>query len=280
MNEHEVATLIWHNGNITPNEAVFSKFDFNFLFNTNLVEYYFTFGTKILFFDELLSKIKSNLKIHNINSILFADETGEKFRSETNRLIIRNKYYKTARCYILFSLFPETNSLNEYIFLVPDPLLFEIDKIIKKTIVSNQFLKPSGVIMNFPTMENEFRKIIRMEIENEKADDCIILNQDQHIVESYLGNIFLLESGLVFTPSLSSGCKPLIMRKIILNIFGQLHFQVVEKNDLQVEKLFEANEVIIAGETGIYSLKGIEYKRYFDYTRKVLISKIVEGYTD
>ena len=280
MNEQEVATLSWHNGNITPNEAVFSKFDFNYLFSNNLVEYYFTFGTKILFFDETLSRIKSSLKIHNINSHLFADETGEKFRAETNRLLIRNKYYKTARCYILFSLYPETNSLNEYIFLVPDPLLFDIDKIIKKTIVSNQFLKPSGAIMNFPTMEYEFRKIIRMEIEYEKADDCIILNHDQYIIESYLGNIFLLEPGFVLTPSLSSGCIPFIMRKIIINFLGQLHFQVVEKNDLQVEKLFEANEVIIAGETGIYSLKGIEYKRYFDNTRKVLIAKIVEAYKD
>jgi hypothetical protein len=36
----------------------------------------------------------------------------------------------------------------------------------------------------------------------------------------------------------------------------------------------------VAGETGIYSLKGIEYKRYFDTTRKVLISRIIEGGND
>jgi branched-subunit amino acid aminotransferase/4-amino-4-deoxychorismate lyase len=276
MNEQEIASLIWHNGNIQPKEEIFPVIDFNFLFSTNLVEYFFTSGTEILFFSDTLSQLQSLLNIYYLDSVLFADESGETFKNETKRLLIRNKYYKTARCYILLSRSHKTNSLNEYIFIVPDPQLFGNEKIIKKTIISNRFFKPTGAAMNLPTIENEFRKIIRSEIDHEKADDCIILNQEQHIVESYLGNIFLIEPGIVITPSINSGCTPFLLRKIIIAIFEQLNFQVIERKDIQVENLFNANEVIIVGETGIYSLKGIEYKRYFDSIRKVVISKIIE----
>jgi branched-subunit amino acid aminotransferase/4-amino-4-deoxychorismate lyase len=275
MNELDVASLIWHNGNIQPKENTFPIYNFNPLFYSNLVECFYTSGTEIFFFNETLLQIQSHLKIYNINSTIFADETGETFKNETKRLLIRNKYYKTSRCYILFSL-SNNEILNEFIFLIPDQQLFGIEKIIKKTIVSTQFLKPTGKAIILPTLDIEFRKIIRLEIDCEKVDDCIILNQEQFIVESFLGNIFLIEPGKVFTPSLRSGCTPSFLRKIIIFHLGQLNFHIIEKDDLQVENLFNANEVIVAGETGIYSLKGIEYKRYFDIVRKELISKIME----
>jgi branched-subunit amino acid aminotransferase/4-amino-4-deoxychorismate lyase len=280
MNGQEAATLTWHNGNIIPKEAAFSKFDFNFLFNSNIIVYFFTSGTDILFFDATYSHIQPFLNDFNFDSTLITDNQGETLKNETKRLLIRNKYYKTARCYILQSRSFQPSHIDEFIFIVPDLHLFSLDKIIKKTIVSNRFFKPLGVVMNFPTMANEYKKIVRAEIEREKADDCIILNQDQYIVESYLGNIFLIEHGMVMTPSLNSGCTPLLMRDIILRIFKQLNFQVIEKNDIQLENLLDANEVIVAGETGIYSLKGIEYKRFFDNIRKVLISKIIEACLD
>jgi branched-subunit amino acid aminotransferase/4-amino-4-deoxychorismate lyase len=280
MNEPDVASLCWYNGNILPKEKIFPLFDFNFLFSNNLFDCFFTSGTDILFFKETLSRIHSLLKIYNFNPELFKDETGEFFKNEIKRLLIRNKNYKTARCYILLSNCSATGHLDEFIFLVPDQLLFGIDKIIKRTIVSNKSLKPSGTVMKLPTLEIEFKKIIRLEIEFEEADDCIILNQNQNIVESFLGNIFLIEPGVVFTPSLDSGCTPLLLRNVIMTILKQLNFQVIEKSDLQVEDLFNATEVIVAGETGIYSLKGIEYKRYFDTIRKVVISKIIEAGRD
>jgi branched-subunit amino acid aminotransferase/4-amino-4-deoxychorismate lyase len=280
MNEQEVSTLIWHNGNIIPKETAFSEFDFNLLFNSNIVVYFFTSGTNILFFDATYSSIQVILNDYNIDSTLITDNQGETLKTETKRLLIRNKYYKTARCYILLSHSFPMSHLDEFIFIVPEPNLFSLDKIIKKTIVSNRFFKPLGVVMNFPTMANEYKKIVQTEIEREKVDDCIILNHDQYIVESFLGNIFLIEPGLVTTPSLNSGCTPLLMRDIILRIFKQLNFHVIEKDDIQIENLLDAIEVIVAGETGIYSLKGIEYKRYFDSIRKILISKIIEACLD
>lgn len=280
MNEMEVSELIWHNGNISPKEKIFPLFDFNFLLSNYFLEYFFTAGTEILFFNETLLYFHSLLNDFHIDSVLFADEAGETFKNETRRLLIRNKCYKTTRCYILFSRSFETGILNEYILLVADNKLFGIEKIIKKTFVCSRFLKPLNEVMNLSPLKSEFKKIIRSEINNEHVDDCIILNQNHFITETYLGNLFLIEQGVVYTPSLSSGCTPLLLRNIVISLFRQLNFQVSEKDDLQVENLFNADEVVVAGETGIYSLRGIEYKRYFDNIRKTLISKIIEQQRD
>jgi hypothetical protein len=183
MNKQEVANLIWYNGNIIPKEKLISTSDFSLHFSTNIVDYFYTNGTDILFFEETLLKIKSLLKLYFIDSMIFADESGESFKIETKRLLVRNKYYKTARCYFVVTLSTDGNSLNEYILLIPDPQLFVNDKNIKKAIVSNRFFKPLGAVMNLPTIENEFRKIIRTEIGHEKVDDCIILNLNQYITE-------------------------------------------------------------------------------------------------
>jgi branched-subunit amino acid aminotransferase/4-amino-4-deoxychorismate lyase len=276
MKETEIASLFWCNGTILSKEKSPFVFDTNFMFNSNFWEYYYTSVTEILFFEQTYTRIKKLLKTCKISSELFEDTDGELFKNETKRLLIRNRYYKTARCYILFSFSPIAQRLNEFIFLVPDQQLFDNEKIIKKIFVSNS-LKLSGTVMKFPTIENEFRKIIRNEMEIENADDCIILNQEQHIVESYRGNLFLLDQNMVYTPSPNSGCTPLLMREIVLKLFEQMGFQITEKEDLSIENLFDVQEVIIVGETGIYSLRGIEYKRYFDTTRKKLIAKIVES---
>jgi branched-subunit amino acid aminotransferase/4-amino-4-deoxychorismate lyase len=280
MTDQDVATLIWHNGNIVPKERLKAKHGLNSLCSNYIIEYFFTNGTEILFFDQTLQRIQSLLIFFYFDSKLLSDKTGETFRNETKRLLIRNKCYKTARCYFLFSLRIGNTPIDEYILLIPDQLLFSIDKYVKRTIVTTRFFKPNGYIMNLPSIQNEFRKILRTEIDHEKVDDCIILNEDQFIVESYLGNIFLIETGIVYTPSISSGCTPLLLRGVMIHLFENISLQVLEKDGIEIEKLFDANEVIVAGETGIYSLKGFEYKRYFDNVRKNLIPLIFENGRD
>jgi branched-subunit amino acid aminotransferase/4-amino-4-deoxychorismate lyase len=280
MNELEFEQYFWHNGTIYSLEKRSPFLDFNIVFSLNLTDCFYTSGTDILFYHDTLYRILTLIKIYNIETGLFSDKTGETFKSETKRLLIRNKYYKTGRCYYLACRNTKNGNLDEYIFVVADPQLFENDKIIFKTMVSNRFLKPPGAVMNLPTIEYEFRKIILAEIKKEKADDCIILNHDQYITETYLGNIFLIMPGEILTPSLNSGCTNSLLRIIVMKIFNQINQRVLEINDLQVENLFAAKEVIIAGETGVYSMKGIEYKRFFDTTRKMLISKIIESGRD
>jgi branched-subunit amino acid aminotransferase/4-amino-4-deoxychorismate lyase len=277
MTQIQTASMVWHNGTIVPKEKLDHFFDISLFMSTNLVETFFINGTEIMFLEETLARIKSLIEIYKFDSKLINDETGETFINETRRLSIRNFCYKMSRCFLLFCEGSGNNITDEFLYIEPSPSLFSDDKYLKRAIVSSKFLKPSGNVMNLPTIEHEFRKIIRSEFKQEDADDCIILNQEQYIVESYYGHIFFVDQQKVITPSANSGCSLPIMRNVIINGFKALNFQVIEMDQISVEALFEAKEVIIAGSSGIYSLKGIEYKRYFDITRKILLKKIVSG---
>jgi branched-subunit amino acid aminotransferase/4-amino-4-deoxychorismate lyase len=230
-----------------------------------------------LFLEETISRIQSLLSIYKFDSTLLKEATGETLINETRRLLIRNFCYKTARCFLLFCEGTGMTAKGEFLFIEPDSSFFGHDKILKKAVVSSKYLKPAGNVMSLPTVEHEFRKIIRSEFIYSDADDCIILNQQQQLLESYHGNIFLVDGKTVFTPSIRSGCSIQLLRGVVLNAFKALNFEVIEKDQLTVESLFDAKEVIIAGTTGIYSLRGVEYKRYFDTTRKMLIEKLILG---
>jgi branched-subunit amino acid aminotransferase/4-amino-4-deoxychorismate lyase len=275
MTAIQTAPLVWFNGTMVPKEKLNLFFDITLFMTTNLVETFFTNGTEILFLEDTIARINSLITTYKFDSKLLNDVSGETFINETRRLLIRNFCYKTARCFLLFSDANLNNRTNEFLFLEPYPSLFSNNKILKKAVVSGKFLKPTGNVMNLPTIEHEFMKIIKSEFIFEDADDCIILNQQQFIVESYHGNIFLIDNHTVLTPSINSGCSLHLIRNAVINGFRELNFEVIEKDQIPVESLFEAKEIIIAGPSGIYSLKGFEYKRYFDITRKILIEKIV-----
>jgi branched-subunit amino acid aminotransferase/4-amino-4-deoxychorismate lyase len=277
MTQIKTASMVWYNGTIVPKEKLNLFFDISLFMSTNLVETFFTNGTEIMFLEDTLARIKSFIAIYKFDSKLINDNKGETFINETRRLLIRNFCYKTSRCFLLFCEGSGNNITNEFLFVEPFPSLFSDGKTLKRAIVSSKFLKPLGNVMNLPTIEHEFRKIIHSEFKIEDVDDCIIINQEQFIVESFFGNIFLVDQQKVKTPSANSGCSLPIMRNVIINGFKALNFQVIEMDQISVEALFETKEVIIAGSSGIYSLKGIEYKRYFDITRKILIEKIVSG---
>lgn len=278
MNAIFTAPLVWYNGTIVPKEKLSLFFDIDLFMSTNLVETFFTNGTEIMFPEATIERFKSLITVYGFYSKLFKDNTGESFINEVRRLLIRNFCYKISRCYLLFCEGAQSKNIDEFLFIEPSPELFSQDKTLKRAIVSGKFLKPTGVVMNLPTIENEYRKIIRTEFENEYADECIILDQEQNIIESYYGNIFFVDQEKVITPSEKTGCKVQLLRGVVIESFRKMNFQVIEMDQISIEALFEAKEIIIAGSSGIYSLKGFEYKRYFDTTKKVLIERIVSGF--
>ena len=274
MNEKELI-MSWYNGRIVGNEKLMTVFTPTLSCNLIVTAKFFTSGTDILFWNDTLAYLNSFLEDYHISSNLLADQTGESLKAETKRLLIRNSYYKTAICSFSISLSNETGRQDEYLVVNPAPSLFETDQHLKKAIVSGQ-LKPSGTIMRLPNLCNEFKKLIKREMDNENADDCIILNQELNIAESYWGNIFLINSQKAITPSEKSGCSKLLVRTIVMRLLTESGFEIEEKDEIDTKEMFNAKEVIIAGESGIYSLKGFEMKRYFDDTKKLLVSKIKE----
>lgn len=64
--------------------------------------------------------------------------------------------------------------------------------------------------------------LARAEAEARGADEAILLNTANEIVEAAAGNVFCIERGAVVTPPVASGALPGITRSIILGLCAQL----------------------------------------------------------
>ncbi len=276
MNIENLSRLFWHNGNIENIEDRISEFYITSAFGFSFQEVAVTYSTDILFFDETFLRLASLVKIYRFNSNLLADETGDYLKNEVKRLLVRNRYYKTARCIIMFLQNPKNQKVEEYIFIEPDIYLFSIGKIVNRCIFIPQLPKPFGAVMNLPTIDYEYKKLVSNEIKRENAEDCIILNQNNIVSETFLGNIFLVGPERIVTPSLNTHCNPGVMREVVIEELKKLNYPIYEEDVISEEDVMSSVEIFTAGTNGIFTIKGIGYLRFFDDVRKMILVKINE----
>lgn len=79
-------------------------------------------------------------------------------------------------------------------------------------------------------------------------DDVVLLNERGEVAECTSANIFVVRSGRVETPPLSSGCLPGVTREILLAIGPKAGIPVVERS-LTLDLLSQSDEVFISSTT-------------------------------
>ncbi|MBN2220741.1 MAG: aminotransferase class IV, partial [Vallitaleaceae bacterium] len=97
------------------------------------------------------------------------------------------------------------------------------------------------------------------EAHNEGYDDILFLNEADHLCESAICNLFLIKDGKLFTPPLSCGLLPGIVRAYILE-----HYDVEESN-LTLQDLLLADGAFLTNSlVGILDLREltIDQKKY------------------
>lgn len=237
-----------------------------------------TNGTEIIFPDESIRRLRALLNLYGINSILPGDDSGTELKNEVKKLIIKLKAYKTARIKISFTKNIITGESTHNLTHESDPYLFSTGKINNNCSISNRILKPLGLTINLPNVYSEFRKLMFAEMIANNSDDIIILNENLSVAEAYSGNIFFIEDEHVVTPSIQTDCYPGMLRNIVINELKLMNLPVVEKDHISQDEILESKEIITAGINGIFSVKGIEKRRYFDDYRNLLIARIVKKY--
>jgi len=75
-------------------------------------------------------------------------------------------------------------------------------------------------------------------------DEVIFLDTNGFVSETAFANIFFIKNGVVFTPSLETGCLPGTRREVVIEIFKEMGVPVVE-GFFKPEFLLSAEEVFI-----------------------------------
>jgi branched-chain amino acid aminotransferase len=126
----------------------------------------------------------------------------------------------------------ETNTMEEE---VPGPLRISLYK---------AEMKSTGILSNLKTNNYLLNVLAVKQAKESGYDDAIILNNRGNVCEASSSNLFMIQKGILFTPSLSQGCVAGTKRRELLDILPTLGFQV-EETIITKDMIFEMEEVFL-----------------------------------
>ncbi len=85
-----------------------------------------------------------------------------------------------------------------------------------------------------------------LEARSTGADEAIMLTQEGHVAEGSGENVFLVEDGILVTPSIGSDILPGITRDTVIKLAESLGIEVEERN-VHREELYTSSEVFFTG---------------------------------
>ena len=90
-----------------------------------------------------------------------------------------------------------------------------------------------------------------------RLDDCLLVNENGHIIESINSNVFVIKNGTLYTSPITDGCIDGVMRKQVLAIAAQNKILAFEQS-LTVHTLTDGDEVFLTN-----AIKGIQWVGQF-----------------
>ena len=104
-------------------------------------------------------------------------------------------------------------------------------------------------------------QLAKLEAIDNGFDEAIMLDYEGHVSEGSGENIFLVENGKLFTPSMSSSNLKGITRDSIMTISRDLGYEVVEEV-ISRERLYSADEVFFTGTAAeVTPIRSIDHRQ-------------------
>ncbi|MFH1421721.1 MAG: aminotransferase class IV [Planctomycetota bacterium] len=256
---------VFLNSKLLPlSEAHISPFDPGFLLGDGLFETLRIKNGRVLFLNSHLNRLRKGTKFLNIPCPL----TRQKTDRIINSLISKNKI---AEGRLRITL---TSGTNQNI----PTILFTLNKFKEpsknrynqgfKIIISKYHVLAGDIFANIKTTDRVKHSLARKEATSLGADEALFLNEKNQIAECTTTNIFLVNSGKLFTPHKNSGILEGTVRNLIMKLAKKNGIQVKELS-MQAESLFTADEIFLTN-----SLGGV---LPVSYVNKVRIGKKTPG---
>ncbi len=138
----------------------------------------------------------------------------------------------------------------------------------------SDFKKPQNVLSSIKSANSIVYVMAGIHKNEQKLDECILLNDKHHIIETISSNIFAVKNGVLYTPPVSDGCVDGVMRKKIIEIANENKIAVYEISIMQ-NVLLAADELFLTNTIhGIRWVVAYKQKRYFNNTSKKLTEEL------
>lgn len=131
--------------------------------------------------------------------------------------------------------------------------------------------KPTGLLSNLKSTNAQVYIVAGIFAQENKYEDVILLNEHKRLVEGVSSNLFLVQDGKVYTPSLGEGPVKGVFRKNLISVLKKQGIEVIE-SELVPFELQRADEVWL---TNVVSgIKWVGQFRKKTYT-KSLAEKVI-----
>ena len=137
-------------------------------------------------------------------------------------------------------------------------------------------MKSTGVLSNLKT-NNYLLNTLAVQYAKENGfDDAVILNSRGNICEASSSNLFMIQKGVIFTPTLSQGCVAGTKRREILEKLPSLGFQV-EETIITRDMIFEMEEIFLTN--AIHSIRPVICIENTYYSRELtgMLVRLLKG---
>lgn len=137
------------------------------------------------------------------------------------------------------------------------PVSNQIDFIIEASALNNEIKKVytldlfkdyfiySGLLSTVKTTNKLTNVLASIYATENNFDNCILLNENKHVVEAINGNIFLVKGTTIKTPSISQGCVKGIVRKKLIEMLLKHKEYDIEETDISPFEMQKADEIFI-----------------------------------
>lgn len=201
----------------------------------------------------------------------------EKFKKqqlvfEIERLLKRNKLFAGAR--VRLTIFRSAEGLytpasNYAAYLIEASALpnkfYKLNERGLTIGIFRELRKPINYLSPYKTCNALLNVMAGMHAAENHWDDCLIINENNLIVEGYHSNVFLYKEGVLYTPGVESGCVMGVMREKLIRLAQQQGIKIIELPGLTEEELLSAEEIFLTNAVeGIRWVLAYKHRRYFN----------------
>ena len=265
--------VIFNNNVVEQNELNLS---FLFCNETTVTSHKLWFGYGgIPLFSQNINLLLTQIEILALPCPPLLNNKNELFRI-IKRMLNKNKFYRSG--YLHIYIF-NTNSEPSMLIVSSPSDIFDFPLAERGIMVNfSDIVKlSSSSYCRYAFYNHKFWQIVAAQNKNTHYQNSIITNQNNAVCEAIAANIYTITNSTLYTPVPATGSYIDVLRSIIIDIVGNMGFEISETGEMKKEDILDAHELFIAGEaTGMQWILGVENKRFVHKHSETICLKLNE----
>lgn len=268
---------VWVNGEfLRADQPAITLANRAFAYGDGFFESIYAYGTEAKFLHLHFARILKSIILLGVERPGYL--TQEFLSKEITRLLNKNRIFGSARVRVTFvrnqgGLYTPTNNTLS-IYMQAQELTNNYYPLNSKGLVIDIYSdirKPINILSPIKSCNAQLYVMAGLYKQQLGVDDCLLINDQNRIVEAISSNVFLVLNGKIYTPSLDEGCVAGVMRQVVIDIAARQGVKVYSNASIEPEMLLDADELFLTNAiSGITWVVGLKQKRYFGIISKRL----------